>query len=216
MPSRLCGGRELSADGGVASWQTSPGRDDHRMGGGLRSDGWTHAPSGREPMNNLRHPGPKIGIWVALSLFASTACWPQPSPSSGTQAPITSEPTSAAVASALPSATALPSPSILCEQPQVIENVSYETPTCDAAMLVAIEVLPRSHPQVSSLHFRYGYFCEPGRYCVLGLPPLGHVIATYVDGDRFVVNVRGEDDGRVTVVDAKPFPTIDPLPDPSE
>jgi hypothetical protein len=164
-------------------------------------------------MKRRAHDSWTLAMGAAMGLLAATACAPiGPSPTTTTTGP---QATSVALASAPPSPTPLPSPSILCDQPQVIENVSYETPTCAGAIEIALSALPPGHPRIVSLDFRYGFFCEPGRFCVLALPPLGHVVATYIGGDRVVVNVRGEDNGTVTMMGVVPYPTPEPVPEPS-
>jgi hypothetical protein len=79
----------------------------------------------------------------------------------------------------------------------------------------AVEALASGHPDVASVAFHYGFFCEPGKYCSAALPPLGHVIAMYGDGIGTVVNVRGHEDGSVTVDGVAPLPASPPGPDPT-
>lgn len=147
-----------------------------------------------------------LAMKVALPLVLLIACSPMP-PRPG---PDTPAPTRAAVASPMPTATPTPTPSIYCEQPQEIEGVPYASPTCDAALEVALAALPPAHPRIEYLDFVYGFFCGPNRYCSLALPPLAHVTVTYIDGSRVVVNVRGEPDGRVTVMGLVPLPLVEP------
>lgn len=159
-------------------------------------------------MTRLAHDGAIAAIGLVLTVLVNSACSPTiPSP------PISSpEPTSMALVSPAPTPAPVPGPSILCEQPQAIEGVSFETPTCEAAVQVALAELAHVDRRVAALDFRYGSFCPPGYYCVLNLPPLGHVVATLADGARFVVNVRGEPDGQITVIGVRLFPTTEPAP----
>lgn len=163
-------------------------------------------------MKRLADAARRLAFCVALLVLTLSAC----SPTFPSRAPDAPGPTSLAVASTVPTATPLSSPSILCEQPQVLEGVSYATPTCEAALKVALAALPSGRLPVKSLIFAYGFFCGPGRFCSLASPPLAHVIATYTNGGRVVVNLRGEEDGAVTVMGVEPFPTIQPSPGASE
>jgi hypothetical protein len=161
-------------------------------------------------MTPLAGAARKLNIGLALPLVLFAACSPTlPQPTSESPAP-----TSVAFASAVPTASPLASPSTSCEQPQVVQGVSYASPTCQAALNVAVKALPADHPPIRSLDFAYGFFCGPGRYCSLYLPPDAHVIVTYTNGEQVFVNVRGEEDGDVTLIGG-PLPMTEPSAEPS-
>lgn len=153
-----------------------------------------------------RNPNHAIAaLGLTLLVLASGACsTPAPSP------PISSpEPTRVALASPTPTPAPLPSPTISCQEPQAIDGVSYETPTCESAVQAALVELAHVDGRISALDFRYGMFCPPGYYCVLALPPFGHVVVTLADGDRYVVNVRHEAGEQASVIQVRFFPATE-------
>jgi hypothetical protein len=89
----------------------------------------------------------------------------------------------------------------------VLEDLPPPTFSCDAAIDVALAALPPGHSPITSLAFSYGPHCPVDRYCVLPLPPAGHVIVTYADGTQTLVSVRGQDSGGITLTNIGPLPT---------
>ncbi len=144
-------------------------------------------------------------LGLAVLVLVSGGCaTPAPSPPSSSP-----EPTRVALVSPAPTPAPVPSPTITCQEPQAIDGVSYETPTCESAVEVALAELAHVDERVSALDFRFGMYCPPGYYCVLALPPFGHVVVTLVDGDRYVVNVRHEAGAQASVIQVRFFPATE-------
>ena len=80
-------------------------------------------------------------------------------------------------------------------------------PSCAQAIQAALAALPPDHPLITSVSFSYGPYCPPGRYCVLPLPPAGHVIVDYADGAQVLVAILGKKSGRVVITKVGPLPT---------
>src|SRR5258708_11992569 len=104
------------------------------------------------------------------------------------------------------------SPVVGCDPPAGNNGLNVPVPGCQQAVETALAALPVDHPAIKSIWFRYGYYCPPGHFCPLALPPAAHVIVTYADGTELVVSILGEASGALTITNVAPIPTDEPTP----
>lgn len=107
-------------------------------------------------------------------------------------------------ASALSSASPVPSPEVICDPSQWKPPPSL---TCGPALTAALTALPPGHPSITHEQFRWGGLCPPGAPC---LPPLGDqgiVIFDFASGSSAFVYVSAAPGGVVAAGSPAPYPS---------
>lgn len=126
----------------------------------------------------------------------------------------------AACSAASTSARATVSPS--CEGAPTIVFGENGTPIpialqCDKAVAEAMRAVPPAMAgsaggNITSIDFGYGRYCPPGWRCgpFAGQGELGFVLFGFADGSSWLVSVRADPSGVVSVADSGPTPTRPP------
>ncbi len=88
---------------------------------------------------------------------------------------------------------------------------------CDKAVAEAMRAVPAAMAgsaggNIISIDFGYGLYCPPGWRCgpFAGQDELGFVLFGFADGSRWLVSVRADPNGVVSVADSGPTPTRPP------
>ena len=119
-----------------------------------------------------------------------------------------------------PSPRAAVTPS--CEGAPTIVFGEHGTPIpivleCDKAVAEATGALPaamagRARGNITTIDFGYGRYCPPGWRCgpFAGQGELGYVLFGFADGSSWLVSVKADPNGVVSVSDSGPTPTRPP------
>jgi hypothetical protein len=144
------------------------------------------------------------GTLLAALLFGTAACiaTPTSAPSASITAP-----------SGTPRAAVTPT----CDAPPTIV-FDHGTPIpivlkCDKALSAATAALPaamagRDGGNVASIEFGYGQYCPPALPCAFaGQGDLGFVVFGFTDGSSWLVSLKADQKGEVSVTGSGPPPT---------